>query len=168
MQLYDGIQRLLDQGGSVLIWIMVISIIMWTFIIERYLYLYFIHPRRLKDHIEQWSQRKDHSSWIARSLRDGLIGDISLNLEKNLLLIQTLVAVLPLLGLLGTVTGMISTFEVMMIFGTGNARGMSSGISQALITTAAGLVTSISGLYFSSQLQTQAQTEKNKVTDLLV
>ena len=168
MQLFEGLQRLLDQGGLVLITIMVISIIMWTFIIERYLYLYLIHPRRLKDHIDEWSQRNDHDSWTARSLREGLIGDISLNLQKNLILIQTLVAVLPLLGLLGTVTGMISTFEVMMIFGTGNARGMSSGISQALITTAAGLVTSLSGLYFSSQLQAQAQNEKNKATDLLV
>ncbi len=168
MPLFDGIQRLLDQGGLVLISIMVISTIMWTFIIERYLYLYVIHPRQLKHHVDEWSQRTDQTSWIARSLREGLIGDISINLQKNLLLIQTLVTVLPLLGLLGTVTGMISTFEVMMVFGTGNARGMSSGISQALITTAAGLVTSLSGLYFSSQLQAQAQIEKNKITDLLV
>lgn len=62
---------------------------------------------------------------------------------------------------------MISTFEVMMVFGTGNARGMSSGISEALITTAAGLVTSISGLYFSAQLQAQADDQKNKTTELL-
>ena len=168
MHLFDGIHRLLDHGGLVLIAIMVVSIIMWTFIIERYLYLYLIHPRLLKEYIKEWSERRDHTSWMARSLREGLIGDISSNLQKNLLLIQTLVTILPLLGLLGTVTGMISTFEVMMIFGTGNARGMSSGISQALITTAAGLVTSLSGLYFSSQLQAQAQIEKNRITDLLI
>ncbi len=167
MHLFDGIQRLTDNGGEVLVTIMVISTVMWTFIIERYLYLYFIHPRRLKHHVDEWSQRKDHTSWMARSLREGLIGDINVNLQKNLLLIQTLVSVLPLLGLLGTVTGMISTFEVMMVFGTGNTRGMSSGISQALITTAAGLVTSLSGLYFSSQLQAQAENETNRITGLL-
>lgn len=168
MHLFDGIQRLLDHGGLVLIAIMVISIVMWTFIIERYIYLFVIHPRQLKHHVAEWSKRIDHTSWMARSLREALIGDISINLQKNLLVIKTLVAILPLLGLLGTVTGMISTFEVLMVFGTGNARGMASGISQALITTAAGLVTSLSGLYFSSQLQAHAEIETNRITDLLV
>ncbi len=167
MHLFDGLHRLTDNGGEVLITIMVISTIMWTFIVERYIYLYFIHPRRLRQHVDNWSSRQEHSSWMARNLREGLIGEINASLQKNLLLIQTLVAVLPLLGLLGTVTGMISTFEVMMVFGTGNTRGMSSGISQALITTAAGLVTSLSGLYFSSQLQAQAETETNRITGLL-
>ncbi len=141
---------------------------MWTLIIERYLYLYVIHPRQLKQQIDDWSSRNDHTSWYAHSFRQGLIGEINSNLQKNLLLIKALVSVLPLLGLLGTVSGMISTFEVMMVFGSGNARGMSAGISEALITTAAGLVTSISGLYFSSQLQSQAENEKNKMTDLLI
>lgn len=167
MHLFDGLHRLTDDGGAVLVTIMVISTVMWTFIVERYIYLYFIHPRRLRRHVNDWASRQDHSSWIAHNLREGLIGDINTSLRKNLLLIQTLVAILPLLGLLGTVTGMISTFEVMMVFGTGNTRGMSSGISQALITTAAGLVTSLSGLYFSSQLQTQAETETNRITGLL-
>lgn len=148
--------------------IMLVSTLMWTLIIERYIYLYLIHPKHVKNIIQQWSQRTDHTSWSAQSLRTGLIGDVDIHLKRNLLTIQTLVTVLPLLGLLGTVTGMISTFEVMMIFGTGNARGMSSGISQALITTAAGLVTSLSGLYFSSQLKNRASLERQKTTDQLI
>ena len=168
MSLFESIHRLLDHGGLVLIAIMIISIIMWTFIIERYLYFYFIHPNRMQKIVEEWSQRRDHSSWMARSLREGLIGEISISLQKHLLFIQVLVTILPLLGLLGTVTGMISTFEVMMVFGTGNARGMSSGISEALITTTAGLVTSLSGLYFSSQLKHLALIETQKTTDRLI
>jgi len=166
--LLDEIQRLFDHGGPVLTAILVISTIMWTLIIERYLYLYLVHPVKIKTYVDFWSKRTDHSSWIARKQREGVIGDISLNLKKNLTVIQTLVAVLPLLGLLGTVTGMISTFDVMMKFGTGNARGMAAGISEALITTAAGLVTSLSGLYFSSQLQARAETEMHRITDLLI
>lgn len=168
MNLFENLQRLMDQGGWVMFAIMLVSTLMWTLIIERYIYLYLIHPKHVKNIIQQWSQRTDHTSWSAQSLRTGLIGDVDIHLKRNLLTIQTLVTVLPLLGLLGTVTGMISTFEVMMIFGTGNARGMSSGISQALITTAAGLVTSLSGLYFSSQLKNRASLERQKTTDQLI
>ncbi len=167
MALLENLQRLFEHGGLVLFAILLISTVMWTFIIERYIYIYLVHPKRMQAISNDWQTRTDHTSWIARSLRDGLIGDISINLKRHLGLIHVLVTVLPLLGLLGTVTGMISTFEVMMIFGTGNARGMSSGISEALITTTAGLVTSLSGLYFSSQLSYRAQIETQKTTDML-
>ena len=54
----------------------------------------------------------------------------------------------PMLGLLGTVTGMISTFQSIMRFGTGDARLLSGGISEALITTEAGLMLAIPALIF--------------------
>jgi biopolymer transport protein ExbB len=74
---------------------------------------------------------------------------------------------LPMLGLLGTVSGMIQTFDVMTVFGTGNARGMAGGISVALITTMGGLLTALSGLYFSTQLTQRAEREVDKVADAL-
>jgi hypothetical protein len=54
-----------------------------------------------------------------------------------------LAAVAPLLGLLGTVTGMIATFDVLAVFGTGNAKAMAGGISEALITTQTGLLVAL-------------------------
>jgi len=68
-----------------------------------------------------------------------------------------LTQVLPLLGLLGTVTGMIKVFETINAFGTGNARGMSAGISEALITTMAGLTAALLGYFFASNLEWRAQ-----------
>ena len=67
--------------------------------------------------------------------------------------IALLAAVAPLLGLLGTVGGMIKTFTVISIYGTGNAKALASGISEALITTQTGLVVAIPGLFLASYLQ---------------
>jgi biopolymer transport protein ExbB len=63
--------------------------------------------------------------------------------SHNLDLLATLAALMPILGLLGTVTGMISTFHVIALKGTGDAQAMAGGISEALITTQAGLVTAV-------------------------
>ena len=70
------------------------------------------------------------------------------NLEKNLSPLGTVAAIAPLLGLLGTVIGMIKVFTAIMIEGTGNAGVLAGGISEALITTAAGLTVAIPALVF--------------------
>ena len=76
----------------------------------------------------------------------------------------------PLLGLLGTVTGMISTFDIITEFGTGDPKLLSSGISIALVTTEVGLAVAIPGLIIGSLLDRRAlhlRTELAQVKDLL-
>jgi len=82
--------------------------------------------------------------------------------------IEVITAVLPLLGLLGTVGGMIQTFEVMTVFGTGNVRGMADGISQALITTMAGLMTALAGMYFAGDLHSRIERETERLREHLI
>lgn len=65
------------------------------------------------------------------------------SLERGLSTIKVIIAIAPMLGLLGTVTGMITTFEVITLFGSGDPKMMAGGISQALVTTVQGLVTAI-------------------------
>jgi biopolymer transport protein ExbB len=77
-------------------------------------------------------------------------------------------AVLPLLGLLGTVTGMIQVFDVMALTGTGNARLMAGGVSAATIPTMSGLVAALSGLYLVTYLEQRAAAEVDHVGDLLM
>ena len=77
--------------------------------------------------------------------------------EKGLPIIKLLAAVAPLLGLLGTVTGMIATFQSITLFGTGNPAIMAGGISQALITTVLGLVCAIPLLLVHNFLNDKAQ-----------
>lgn len=157
----------MESGGLVLWLILLASILMWTLIVERYVYLFFQHPRDKKQLIAHWQQRPDRESWYAKQIRMGLITESRIKLERHLVLIRTLTMALPMLGLLGTVNGMIQTFDVMTVFGTGNTRGMAGGISIALITTMGGLLTALSGLYFSTQLQQRVTRTVNNVADAL-
>ncbi len=79
-------------------------------------------------------------------------------LEKGLSMIKLLAAVAPLLGLLGTVTGMIATFQSISLFGTGDPKLMAGGISQALVTTMLGLVVAIPLLFLHSLVATRSKT----------
>ena len=72
-----------------------------------------------------------------------------------------------MLGLLGTVTGMIEVFDVMATSGSGNARGMAMGVSKATLPTMAGMVAALSGMLFSIQFQRFANDESDRVEDSL-
>lgn len=79
-------------------------------------------------------------------------------LNKLLPVVATTAAVAPLLGLLGTVTGMINTFNLISVFGTGDARVLSSGISEALVTTEFGLIVAIPALLIHALLSRQIKS----------
>lgn len=77
-------------------------------------------------------------------------------INKSLPLLKLLAAIAPMLGLLGTVTGMIKTFQAIALHGSGDPKLMSGGISEALVTTVEGLVTAIPLLLFHSLLSSKA------------
>lgn len=79
-------------------------------------------------------------------------------LDRLLPFIAVTAATAPLMGLLGTVTGMINTFQLITIFGTGDARALSSGISEALVTTEFGLIVAIPALILHALLSRKAQS----------
>ena len=163
----DIMREFFGKGGPVLSAIFVLSLLMWVLIIERYWFLMRIFPKRLETVTQQWQRRRERSSWFAYKIREGLITDLAIELKRNLIPIKTLTAVLPLLGLLGTVTGMISIFDVLNVFGTSNTRGMADGISRALLPTTAGLVTSIIGIYISADLNRRARANELMAKDHL-
>ncbi|MGQ0656701.1 MAG: MotA/TolQ/ExbB proton channel family protein [Chromatiales bacterium] len=164
---YEHFLKFLDRGGPVIILIIVASVLMWGLIIERYWFLYMNFPRKVKAATGVWGARSERSSWYALRIREQLVAELSVSLQRNLLLVKALVTVLPLLGLLGTVSGMITSFEVLRVFGTDNARGLTAGIAEALFTTLTGLLTALSGLYFSLHLQSRARRERQHAADLL-
>ena len=157
-----------ELGGPVLLVIIGVSIILWILILERYWYFSKTYPVKLDQLSGQWQRRKDHISWYALRLREGLLSELSMSLREHLMMIRALIAVLPLLGLLGTVTGMISIFDVLNVFGTGNPRGMAAGISRALLPTTAGLAASLLGLFFSSDINGRAVKLEDKARDQLI
>jgi len=117
--------------------------------------------------VQEWEDRSDKQSHSALFIRQCIISEAKINMEKTIPIIKMLIALCPLLGLLGTVTGMIHVFDVMAITGSGNARAMASGISQATIPTMAGMVIAIAGLYFSKLIEQKASKETHYLTDLL-
>jgi biopolymer transport protein ExbB len=162
-----SIRDFLELGGDVLYAIMLVLFLMWTFILERLWYVYRVHPVRKQHTLADWESRADTTSWYARRIRRQLISQSSIALRRNVTLIKALIAVCPLLGLLGTVTGMISVFDVMTFSGTGNARAMAAGVSKATVPTMAGMVAALSGVHFGTWLEHKAATETEKLGDLL-
>ena len=103
--------------------------------------------------IQQWAGLPEHDSWSARVIREKFISEAKIKFTSTLSLIRTLTNIAPLLGLLGTVSGMIEVFDVLALNGGSDARAMAAGISKCVLSTMAGLVVGISGLYFISLLE---------------
>jgi biopolymer transport protein ExbB len=162
-----AVRDFVELGGNVLFGIALLTGVMWTLIVERALYFRTGHQAEVERVQKLWSDRSDRSSWHAHQIRSMLVSEVKLNLERGLGFVKTAVALCPMFGLLGTVTGMIEVFDVMAVAGSGNARGMASGVSKATLPTMAGMVAALSGMLFSIQLERYARDEGNRVADSL-
>ena len=161
------IRDFLELGGDVLLVIFMVTLVMWSLIIERYLYLIFSFPKEINRIKYAWNQRKDKGSWKALRVRETIICESFIKLNSSLPFIKALVRVCPLFGLLGTVTGMIEVFDIMAVTGTENARLMAAGISMATVSTLAGMLASLSGLFFIGRLEHKASLENRKLAESL-
>ncbi|MDD2557995.1 MAG: MotA/TolQ/ExbB proton channel family protein [Desulfuromonas sp.] len=103
---------------------------------------------------------------LDRHLLDEAAMQVRATLRQGLELIGVLAAVAPLLGLLGTVLGMIGTFDCIAVFGTGNARALAGGISEALVTTQTGLIIAIPGLFMRNFIQRRAEGLERRLNTL--
>lgn len=155
----------MSSGGYILWSIFFLNIILWTLVLERFWYFQQVFPTMAEQTLEQWSKRGEYQSWHARSIKTMLLADLQAKLSRHLSAIHVYVELLPILGLLGTVIGMIETFEVLNLYGTGNARALADSISKALITTLAGLLSAIPGLFICSLLQQQAEQKMAQLAD---
>lgn len=165
---FVAIRSFFEAGGDVLWAILAVTTLMWTLIIERLWYFNSTLPQRITEIRTEWERFKHVSDWQAHTIRRQLISQINLDARRYLGIVKTFMALLPLLGLLGTVTGMIQVFDAMTVTATSNARLMASGVSAATIPTMSGLVAALSGLYFATHLEQRADHEVRRVGDLLV
>ena len=163
--LFETVSGFLATGGDVLKFIFFTTFLLWLLILERILFYKFRLPSVVAEKVTAWNSRNDKSSWFAHRIRECEISELNQELNSNIGTIKTLVSLCPLLGLLGTVTGMIAVFDVMALTGTGNARLMASGISMATIPTMAGMVAALSGLYFGNLFDGRAKKELAKAED---
>jgi len=164
---YEYIRDFMELGGPVLYLIGLLLFIMWFMIIERIFYIRGAHRRAVKAAVEEWEARSERNSWAAHQVREQLVSRVGSKLKENLSMIQACVALAPLFGLLGTVTGMIEVFQVMAINGTSNARAMAGGVSRATVPTMAGMVAALSGLFLSFWLQRKTAQEHEYLNEQL-
>lgn len=142
-------------------WIFLAGVLMWTLILERYWYFTQVLPEETEETLERWNHSNDHHSWSARQIRKMMISRLNAAMSANLPLMRVLVPLSPLLGLIGTVSGMMEVFDSMALRGSADARTMASGVSHAMICTMSGLAVSISGLfpvhYFNSRIKRETE-----------
>jgi len=189
--MYNGWLRLGEymQAGGLVMWpLLAISVAMWLLIVERVAFVRRLN-RRVMDFQTAWQHvqagrmpnPRQHggavsllvSRFIAarsgderldRHILDETVMHLNRSLSGHLAVIGVLAAIAPLLGLLGTVTGMITTFDVLAVFGTGNAKAMAGGISEALITTQTGLLVAIPGLYMKGFLDRRVRNLNKRIS----
>jgi biopolymer transport protein ExbB len=162
-----AVEAFVERGGDVIWAIAVALVLMWSLILERFWYLRGEHRQQVARAERAWAERREHGSWHAHQVRRQLVSEVSTGLSRGLGMIQTLVALCTLLGLLGTVTGMIAVFDTMAATGSSSARLMADGVSKATLPTMAGMVASLSGLFFSVYLQNRAASEAERLADHL-
>lgn len=164
---WNDILGFIERGGDVLLVVLVLMLVMLVLVIERFIYYRNGHPKFENDVIRRWDARAERRSWEAHEIRQAMIAEADISLKSSLSMIKALVAVCPLLGLLGTVTGMIEVFDVMAYLGTGSARSMANGISKATIPTMAGMVGALTGVFAITLLERRARIMRIHLEDQL-
>lgn len=177
-------------GGPIMVLLVVISLWMWALVFERLVYFWTMNRKDVDLNqavtLLQRGRTIPHAAGICERMVAGFLegrtGDDALDrqildqqamrqrpgIRQYIPSITVLAAVAPLLGLLGTVTGMVSTFDVISLFGTGNAKALSGGISKALITTQSGLLVGIPGLFMSRLLIRRADAIERRLTETVM
>ncbi len=163
----DIIRRFMEQGGNVLWLIAILTFLMWMLVFERFWYFKFTLGRDLDGTIGRWEGHRERKSWNAKQVRLMLISQAREKITANLPMIKTMVALCPLLGLLGTVTGMIEVFNIMAVTGGGDAKSMAGGVSKATIPTMAGMVAALSGVFANTYITRIAERETELLEDHL-
>lgn len=195
MWFYDILEKI-AQGGPVMIPIALVSVWAWAWIVARWIGLRREgDPMKLLEDLEPALEGRDaakaaaicaqrrsmaaraagrvieHLERASGKVRASVVREAALRefpaVDRGLATVAVLAGVAPLLGLLGTVTGMIGTFEAITIHGTGNARPLAEGISEALLTTQAGLIVALPTLLACNVLHRRAERVRRGAQDVL-
>ena len=162
-----GVVTLSNDGGPWVVWIFASGVLLWALIVERYWYFAMVLPKLASRLQAEWLARTDRTSWCARQIRTAMISRLNGAMTTGFPVMQVLVPMAPLLGLIGTVTGMLEVFDSMALRGNADARSMASGVSAAMICTMTGLAVSITGLYPVHYFRTRAIRETELLADKL-
>ena len=154
--IFKTYSNFLYQGGPVVLILFFISIYLFVLIFAKFKHLFFDMHSIQDEYKENLANIKNDNLYLLNIT--SLKSDYKSIVKKDFYIIQTLIALCPILGLLGTVTGMIEVFDVVSFFGTGNARALASGITKATLPTMTGMAISIVGLLTFTVLNSKSQS----------
>jgi biopolymer transport protein ExbB len=154
---------LMELGGPIVTLILVIAFAIWALLFERLYYFYWAYPNALLRGMQKWRGRSERTSLFAQQSRQYLIDSLGSGLAARYDLLGTLIKVCPLLGLLGTVLGMLEVFDALAATGSNNPRSMAAGVSKATVSTLAGMVVAIAGLLGNSFAERRARAERERL-----
>ncbi len=153
--------ELFHRGGGLLWAIYLVSVLLVALILERWWFLFRELPSWREELLTEWHRFRRLEGKARRIAYRAFLVCFEERLGRALPVMEGAATVLPLLGLLGTVGGMIKVFDAMALFGSGNPRAMAMGISEALITTLAGLTTAIVGIFLLNRLSSRLEAIRN-------
>lgn len=163
--LLEPLARLVEAGGIVLVMIALVAMALFSLALERGLYWRFTHRRARRELVDRWTSRAEHTSWSALTLREVWTRELIARLRRPLPWLKLLVALCPLLGLLGTVTGMIQVFDSLALTEVGQARAMADGVARAILPTLTGMAIAVVGLLFTTRLEQVIRREDQRLHD---
>ena len=126
--LQDTLLDFFEKGGGVVVFISFLIVLMWSFILERFWYFKYIHNDVETDIQNAWLETPNHKSWSGHQIRSMLISKANVKINSNLEYIRVAIVLAPLLGLLGTILGMIEVFHILAVTGGGDAKAISTNI----------------------------------------
>jgi biopolymer transport protein ExbB len=162
---FEALVAMRQLGGPVVVWIFAACVLMWTIVLERIWYFRKVLPNEAAATLAQWQQRSNKLSWASRQIRAAMISRLNAGMNSKLLMLRVLVPMSPLLGLVGTVLGMLAVFDSMAALGSADARSMATGVSEAMVCTLTGLTVSISGLFPVYYFKRKAAMETERLSD---
>ena len=151
-EVFDPFFNLLESGGDVLLILFFVGAVLVENVVERIYYYNKVFKDIAVEKHNRFAEKKVEGDQDLY-LRQMEVSKLKQLLSKRISSIQTLTFMFPLLGLLGTVTGMIAVFDVMAHKGLGNPRLMASGVSQATLPTMVGMVMALVGLFAMNYLK---------------
>jgi biopolymer transport protein ExbB len=158
-------RELINDGGPFVWLIFLNGALLWMLIVERFWFYSRRLPQMADELHAKWVARKDHNSWASRQVRRSMISSLNGAMTAGLPILNMLVPLAPLLGLIGTVSGMLEVFDSMALRGSADARTMASGVSHAMVCTMTGLAVSITGLFPQYYFRNRARRETELLAD---
>ena len=157
------LDELFIRGGPVLYLLFGLTFLIFLLLIDKYIFIFIQSRTWVKEKFSSFMKINPPSSTKYKFVEATLISNVKRKTASNIKILDGLIGMCPMIGLLGTVYGMIEVFEVLSFLGTGNPRAMSSGVAKATIPTMASMVITLFGLYFRQDLTYRI----NKSTELM-